>query len=58
MSSSLHKKKDNKKKDILILGKSPTQELEHLLTAENFIFHYFYQSKHKILFKLVLQWSK
>ena len=32
MSSSSHF--DNKKKDILILGKSPTQELEHTLTAE------------------------
>ena len=25
---------DNKKKDILILGKAPTQGLEHTLTAE------------------------
>ena len=25
---------DNKKKDILVLGISPTQELEHTLTAE------------------------
>ena len=25
---------DNKRKDILILGKGPTQELEHTLTAE------------------------
>ena len=25
---------DNKKKDILILGKGPTQRLEHTLTAE------------------------
>ena len=32
MSSSPHT--DNKKKDILILGKVPTQELEHTLTAE------------------------
>ena len=32
MSSSAHV--DNKKKDILILGKGPTQELEHRLTAE------------------------
>ena len=32
MSSSLHI--DNKKKDILILGKGPTQGLEHTLTAE------------------------
>ena len=32
MSSSAHI--DNKKKDILILGKNPTQTLEHTLTAE------------------------
>ena len=32
MSSSA--KIDNRKKDILILGKSPTQELEHTLSAE------------------------
>ena len=25
---------DNKKKDVLILGKGPTQELENTLTAE------------------------
>ena len=32
MSSSTHT--DDKKKDILILGKGPTQRLEHTLTAE------------------------
>ena len=32
MSSSTHI--DNKKKDILVLGKGPTQGLEHTLTAE------------------------
>ena len=32
MSSSAHI--DNKKKEILVLGKGPTQELEHTLTAE------------------------
>ena len=32
MSSFVHI--DNKKKDILLLGKGPTQELEHMLTAE------------------------
>ena len=32
MSSSIHV--HNKKKDILILGKGPTQILEHTLTAE------------------------
>ena len=32
MSSSSHI--DNKKKEELVLGKGPTQELEHTLTAE------------------------
>ena len=32
MSSS--SKIDNRKKDILILGKEPTQGLEHILSAE------------------------
>ena len=32
MRSSVHI--NNKKKDILVLGKGPTQELEHILTAE------------------------
>ena len=32
MSSSVHV--DNKKKDILVFGKGPTQGLEHTLTAE------------------------
>ena len=32
MSSSAHV--ENKEKDILILGKGPTQGLEHILTAE------------------------
>ena len=32
MSSSVHA--DNKKKDILILGKGPTQGLEHTLNVE------------------------
>ena len=32
MSSSAHI--DNKKKDILVLGKGPTQRFKHTLTAE------------------------
>ena len=32
MSSAVHI--DNKKKDILVLGKAPTQGLQHTLTAE------------------------
>ena len=32
MSSSSHI--DNRKKDILVLGKGPTQGLEHIITAE------------------------
>ena len=37
MSPSAHI--DNKKKDILVLGKRPTQVLEHTLTAEKNVFH-------------------
>ena len=36
MSSTIHV--DNKKKDILNLGKGPTQRLEHTLTAEKNVF--------------------
>ena len=49
MSSSSH---IDKLKDILILGKGPTQGLERTLTAEK------YERKYKMLFKLALQWSK
>ena len=31
---SLSKRFDNSKKDILVLGKGPTQGLEHILSAE------------------------
>ena len=34
ISSSVHIDNKKKKKDILILGKGPTQRLEHTLTAE------------------------
>ena len=37
ISSSAHI--DNKKKDMLILGKGPTQGLEHCLTAEKNAFY-------------------
>ena len=41
MSSSSHT--DNKKKDILIFSKGPTQELDDTtLTTEKYIFNYFY----------------
>ena len=56
MSSSVHI--DNKKKNILILGKGPTQELEHTLTAEKMYSINFTVTKKEILFKLALQWSK
>ena len=55
MSSSAHI--DNKKKDILILGKRPTQGLEHTLTAEKMHRNNFAVAK-KNLFKLALQGSK
>ena len=37
MSFSFHI--DNKRKDTLVLGKGPTQRLEHILTAEKNVFH-------------------
>ena len=54
-SSSSHI--DNKKKDILILRKGPTQGLEHTLTAEK-LYSVNFTKKYKIFFKLALQWSK
>ena len=56
MSSSAHI--DNKKKDILILGKGPTQGLEHTLTAEKMNSINFTVTKKEILFKLALQRNK
>ena len=55
MSSSVHV--DNKKKDILILGKGPTQGLEHTLTAEKMYLINFIVTKNMLL-KLALQWRK
>ena len=51
MSSSAHI--DNKKKDILVLGKGPTQGLEHTLTAEKMYSINFTVTKKEI--KLALQ---
>ena len=48
----------NKKKDILVLEKGPTQELEHTLTAEKMHSINFTETKKEILFKFALQWSK
>ena len=56
MSSSAHI--DNKKKDVLVLGKGPMQGLEHTLTAEKMYSTNFTVTKKEILFKLALQWSK
>ena len=55
MNSSAHI--DNKKTDILVLGKGPTQGLEHALTAEKMYSINFTVTK-KILFKFALQWRK
>ena len=52
MSSSAHI--DNKTKYILILGKDPTQGLEHTLTAEKLYSIHFTKKKYKILIKLPL----
>ena len=46
MSSSAHI--DNKKKDILVLGKGPTQGLEHTLTAEKMYSINFTVTKKKV----------
>ena len=56
MSFSAHI--DIKKKDILVLGKGPTQGLEHTLTAEKMYTISFTVTKKEILFKFTLQWSK
>ena len=56
MSSSVHV--DNNKKDILILGKGPTQGLEHTLTAEKMYSINFTVTKKEILFKLASYWGK
>ena len=47
MSSST--KINNKKKDILVLGKGPTQGLEHMLTAENIYSINFTVTRNKIV---------
>ena len=53
ISSSAHI--DNKKKDILVLEKEPTQGLEHTLTTEKMYSISFTVTRKKILFKLTLQ---
>ena len=50
MSSSIHI--DNKKKDILVLGKGPTQGLEHTLTAEKMYSINFTVTKNKFRLSL------
>ena len=50
MSSSAHI--DNKKKDILVLGKGPTQGLEHTLTAEKMYSINFTVTKNKFCLSL------
>ena len=52
MSTSTHI--DNKKKDILVLGRGPTQELESTLTAQKMYSINFTVTKKNILFKLTL----
>ena len=50
MSSSIHI--DNKKKDILVLGKGPTQGLEDTLTAEKMYPVNFTATKNKFCLSL------
>ena len=56
MSSYAHI--DNKKKDISVLGKGPTQGIEHVLTAEKMYSVNFTVTNKIFLFKSALQWSK
>ena len=58
---SLSTKIDNRKKDILILGKSPTQGLEHTLSAKKKkkeCIQLILLKKNKVLFEFALQWSR
>ena len=55
MSSSIHV--NNKKKDILILGRGRTQGLESLLTAEK-TYAINFTEKKKVLFEFTLKWTK
>ena len=50
MSFSAHI--DNKKKDLLVLGKGPTQGLEHTLTAEKMYSSNFTITKKKFCLRL------
>ena len=52
MSTSTHI--DNKKKDILVLGRGPRQGLESTLTAEKIYSINFTVTKNKFCFKLTL----
>ena len=56
MSSSSHI--DNKKKNMLVLGKGPTQGLEHTITAEKMYSINFTVTNKKFCFNFALQWSK
>ena len=56
MSSSAHIV--NEKKDILVLGKGPTQGLEHTLTAGKMYSINFTVTKKEILLKLALSWRR
>ena len=47
------------KKDILILGKGPTQGLKHTMNAAKmYSISFIYCDKKEILLQLALQWSK
>ena len=56
MSFSAHI--DNEIRDILVLGKEPTPDLEHTRTAEKMYSINFTVTKKEILFKFTLQWRK
>ena len=56
MISSVHV--DNKKEDVLILGKGPTQGLEHTLIAEKMYSSNFTVTKKKFCLSLHYKWRK
>ena len=54
---SLSTKFDNRKKDILILGKGPTQGLEHTLSAEKMYSINFTEQNKKFYLSLHYNWA-
>ena len=54
MDISSSKKTDNRKKDILILGKGPTQGLEHTMSAEKICSINFTENNKKLCLSFII----